>query len=109
MYIQKKKSVIKANEAVDLAPEATELLFEAEDVATVVAEATGEDVAVNVSDEGVEFTVGTGEEAEVFFVEPEGDEELLEASTKKVAEKSVKASTRARHARAARTVRRVRC
>ena len=106
MFIQKKsKRRVMANDAVEVAPEATELLFEAEDVAEVVAEATGQDVAVDVTDTGVEFTVGEGEEAEVFTVEPEGDEELLEASTR-VMKKAVKASTARRGAK--RSVRRAR-
>ena len=110
MRINKTKR-IQANEDIDVAPEATELLFEAEDVAQVVAEATGQDVAVDVTDEGVEFTVGEGEEADVIYVEPDGDEEVLESSTRSC-KRSVKASTRAarpvaRHAaRTARTVRR---
>lgn len=109
MRISKNKR-IRANEEIDLAPEATELLFEAEDVAQVVAEATGQDVAVDVTDEGVEFTVGEGEEADVIYVEPDGDEEILESSTR-IRKRSVKASTRAarpveRHA--ARTVRKAR-
>ena len=88
---------VMANEEIEVAPEATELLFETEDVAEIVAEATGETVAVEVVDEGVEFTVGEGEEAAVFTVEPEGDEEILEASTRVLrgSGKAVKASTRA--------------
>ena len=109
MLIQKKsvnpRRRVMANENVEVAPEATELLFEAEDVAEVVAEATGEDVAVEVTETGVEFTVGEGEEAEVFTVEPEGDEELLEASTRTM-KQVVKASTA--HRGAKRSVRRAR-
>lgn len=111
MRIQKKtRRAVRANEDIDIAPEATELLFEAEDVAQVVAEATGEDVAVDVTDGGVEFTVGEGEDADVFTVEPEGDEEVLEASTR-VRRRSVKASTSSRRnasRSARRTVRRTR-
>lgn len=81
-----------ADAEIDVAPEATELLFEADDVAELVAEVTGEDVSVEVADEGVEFTVGE----DVITVEPEGDEELLEASTRIRGRKAVKASTRAR-------------
>lgn len=110
MRIQKKtRRAIRANEDIDIAPEATELLFEAEDVAQVVAEATGEDVVVDVTEDGVEFTVGEGEDADVFTVEPEGDEELLEASTR-IRKRSVKASTSRRNSprSARRTVRRTR-
>ena len=72
---------------VDIAPEASDLLFEAEDVAELVAEVTGEEVAVTVDDEAVTFEVGE----DVYTVEPEGDEEILE-STKVKKKNSVKAS-----------------
>ena len=71
--------------------EATDLLFEAEDVAQLVAEVTGEDVEVNADEETGSVTFGVG--ADEFTVEPEGDEEILEA--RKVPKKpAVKASTR---------------
>jgi len=76
-------------------PAATDLLFEAEDVAELVAEVTGDVVEVAVDDEAdtVVFTVGEGDAAEEFTVEPDGDEEVLEAATKKtVGKKPVKAS-----------------
>lgn len=74
---------------VDVAPEATDLLFEAEDVAELVAEVTGEEVAVTVDDDAVTFEVGE----DVYTVEPEGDEEILEATKKPLrGKKSVKAS-----------------
>lgn len=76
-----------------VAPEATDMLFEAEDVAELVAEVTGEEVTVEVddADDSVIFTVGEEE----FTIEPEGDEEILEASRKSLAgKKSVKASRR---------------
>lgn len=72
-------------------PAATDMLFEAEDVAELVAEVTGDEVTVEVDDESdaVIFTVGEEE----FTVEPEGDEEILEASRKSLRGKSsVKAS-----------------
>lgn len=61
-------------------PEATDLLFEAEDVAELLAEATGEAVEVTVDDDIVEFAIGDV----VLTAEAEGDEEVLEACTKKV-------------------------
>lgn len=61
-------------------PEATDLLFEAEDVAELLAEVTGETIEVSVEDDSVEFAVGE----DVYTVEAEGDEEVLEAATKKV-------------------------
>ena len=73
---------------VDVAPEATDLLFEAEDVAELVAEVTGEEVAVTVDDDSVSFEVGE----DVFTVEPEGDEEILESRKIPASKKSVKAS-----------------
>jgi hypothetical protein len=70
---------------------ATELLFETEDVAELVAEIAGEPVDVTVEDDGtVTFAVGEDE----FTVSPEGDEELLEASTKVLGKKAIKASTK---------------
>ena len=70
--------------------EATDLLFEADDVAQLVAEVTGEDVDVT-SDAGTgTVTFGVGDQE--FTVEPEGDEEILEA--RKMPKKpAVKAST----------------
>lgn len=86
-------------------PAATDMLFEAEDVAELVAQVTGEDVTVEVDDEedSVIFTVGEEE----YTVTPEGDEEILEASRKALkGKKPVKASTnrpaRRRNAPAAR-------
>lgn len=95
MYIQKRK--ITASEDIDggaagatVAPEATDLLFEAEDVAELIAEVTGEAVEVTADDETVTFAVGDTE----FTVEAEGTEEILETSTKVLrGKKPVKAST----------------
>ena len=78
---------------VEVAPEATELVFETEDVAQLVAEVTGEDVEVEADENSVVFTVGDFD----YTVEPEGDEEILESSTKVLCgKKSVRASSRAR-------------
>ena len=85
-----RKSVL-ASEDVDIAPEATDLLFEAEDVAQLVAEVTGEEVAVEADGDVVEFTVG---EDDVYVVEAEGDEEILESV--KTPKAAVKASRRAK-------------
>ena len=96
MFIQRKRRPIRANEEmgtgeVMVAPEATDLLFEAEDVAELVAEVTGEDVEVVADEAGVTFTVGDEE----ITVEPEGDEEILEAVRKNVrGKRPVKASAR---------------
>lgn len=77
--------------AIEVAPEATELVFETEDVAQLVAEVTGEDVEVEADENSVVFTVGDYD----YTVEPEGTEEILEASTKVLrGKKPVKASSR---------------
>lgn len=78
---------------VNVAPEATDLLFEAEDVAELIAEVTGEAVEVEIADDSntVAFTVGENE----FVVEAEGNEEILEAVRKNVrGKKAVTASTK---------------
>lgn len=100
MRVSKKKYTarpIKASEegAVDIAPEATELLFETPDVADLIAEVTGEDVSVEADEDQVVFTVGEDE----FVVEAEGDEELLEACTRvRKSARPVKASRTAKPA-----------
>ena len=55
---------------------ASELLFEAEDVAELVSEVSGLPVDVTVDENEVTFTVGDDE----FTVTPEGDEEIVEES-----------------------------
>lgn len=90
MYIQRKR--IYADEELDtevdvteegaggasVDPEASELLFQAEDVAELVAEVTGDAVEVTVDDDTVVFAVGDDE----YTVEPEGDEEVLMSATR---------------------------
>lgn len=110
MFIQKKsKRVVKANDEmldnvvdvqddieevgeVEIDPAATDLLFEAEDVAELIAEVTGETVEVSVEDDFVEFAIGE----DVYTIEAEGDEEILEAASSKVlrGKRRVAASTR---------------
>lgn len=97
MYIQRKKAtrparqrlgrrVVAEDEIVDMPetsgevnvePEATDLLFETQDVAELLAEATGEPVDVTVDDETAEVTFGVGDQE--ITVAPEGDEEILES------------------------------
>lgn len=106
MFIQKRRGRIVAEDVIDdemmddemmddgagveVAPEATDLLFEAEDVAELVAEVTGEAVEVTVEDDYVTFAVGDSE----YTIESEGDEEILEASRKALKNKRrVSAST----------------
>ena len=98
MYIQRKG--IKANTEVEVAPEAAELLFEAQDVADLIAAVTEEEVQVESEGEEVVFTVGEDE----FTVAPEGDEEVLESvrtrkapvKANRVAKRVVRPSRRAR-------------
>lgn len=102
MYIQRRKNVY-ADDMIDepvvdggedevvVDPEASDLLFEAEDVAELVAEVTGEPVEVAVEDDSVTFSVGDDD----YTVEPEGDEEILEATRRPMrGKRKVSASTR---------------
>lgn len=92
MYIQRRR--ITANADVDgettVAPEASDLLFEAEDVAELVAEVTGESVDVSADDDTVTFAVGEDE----YTVEAEGDEEVLEAVRRPLRNKKAVAASR---------------
>lgn len=78
----------------EVATEATELLFEAEDVAEILAEVSGEDVEVTADGDVVTFAVGEDE----YVVEAEGDEEYVESSVSIKNKKAVAASTRTRKA-----------
>ena len=113
---------IRANEDVEIAPEATDLLFEAEDVAELVAEVTGDVVEVTADGDTVVFAIGEGEDATEFTVTAEGDEEVLEscrrvfdrkrpvsASRRPAPRRSVAASQEApvKGRRTARTIRKV--
>ena len=100
MFIQKRKIVAEeeipmetpevAEGEVEVAPEATDLLFEAEDVAEILAEVTGEEVEVTADGDTATFAIGDEE----FTVEAEGDEEIVEARKKEIrGKKPVKAST----------------
>lgn len=97
MFIQKKARRVTAGEDVDVTPEASEILFQADDVADVIAEVTGEDVSADIADEetgAVEFTVGDPETGDSYIVEPDGDEEQVESATKAAPRKrAVKASS----------------
>ena len=100
---------------VNVAPEASELLFETDDVAQLIAEVTGEPVDVTADEDQVVFAVGD----EKFTVEPDGDEELLEAVRKPFKNKRpvkasanqrgrrIEASRKAEAAKAPKTIRKV--
>lgn len=76
---------------VDVADEAMGLLFEAEDVAELIAEVTESPVEVTSDEDEVVFTIGEDE----YTVTPEGDEEILEAVRRPFRNKRVvRASTR---------------
>lgn len=62
----------------EIAPEASELIFEVEDVAELVAEITGEDVDVTADENEVTFEVA----GETFTCSAEEDIEEVESSTR---------------------------
>ena len=62
MYNGKRRII--ADEEVNVAPEATDLLFEAEDVADLVVEITGQPVEVTADGDAVTFAIGEGETVE---------------------------------------------
>lgn len=62
----------------DIAEEAADLLFEADDVAELIAEITGEDVSVEADDTAVTFDVA----GEKFTCEAEADDEVVESSAR---------------------------
>lgn len=78
-FTRNKNRKIMAN--TDIAPEATDLLFEVEDVAQVIAEITGEDVEVTADANEVTFDIA-GDEYGSYTVEAEGDEEVVEGSVR---------------------------
>lgn len=87
--IKADEEIIEEEAEVEVEPEASDLLFEAEDVAQLVAEVTGEDVAVTAEDDVITFEVGEDE----YVVEAEGNEEILESIKKPLRnKKAVKAA-----------------
>lgn len=101
MKINRVSSKIVADDEVrvdDIMPEdaASDLLFEADDVAELLSEVTGEEVGVETDEDTVIFTVGDDE----YTIEAEGDEEELTACTKPVKvrkdDQDVKSSARSR-------------
>jgi len=78
---------------VDVDPDASELLFEAQDVAELIAEVTEKPVEVTADEDTVVFSVDGTE----FTVEADGAEEVLES--RKVRGRSVKASRKVRCAK----------
>lgn len=102
MFIQKRKIVANAEIDTTVAPEATDLLFEAEDVAELVAEITGTPVEVTADEDQVVFAVGDTE----YTVEAEGTEEILETSRRALRGKSAVAASTKKSQAAGRVLRR---
>lgn len=93
MFVQKRKITASEEEPeVEVAAEATDLLFEAEDVAELLAEVTDQVVEVSVDGDDVIFNVGEDE----FVVTAEGDEEMVESSQKVLRKKAVSANKETR-------------
>ena len=128
MYIQKNRVTrrstrrVVADEELDMnvddiggeavvAPEATDLLFEAEDVAELVAEVTDMPVEVEVAEDGDSVVFAVGEDE--YTVEAEGDEEILEAvrinrrKQRPVAASKANARSRKEPVKSSRTIRKV--
>lgn len=111
--VKSRRRVVKAEDELDVEdtpmpegdgdvsvdPEATDLLFEAEDVAQLVAEVTGEEVEVTIDDEADNVSFAVGED--VYTVEPDEDVDVLE-SCKTPKKFSVKASRATRRQEPAR-------
>lgn len=74
---------------INVDPEATELVFETQDVAELIAEVTGNDVEVVADENEITFTVGDTD----YTIESEGDEEVLEASTAIRRRNAIRANT----------------
>lgn len=72
--------------------EASTLLFEAEDVAELVAEITEQDVEVTVDDEADSVTFAVGDDE--YVITPEGDEEIVESSSRVRRARKVSASAK---------------
>lgn len=94
MAVSRSKGRIVAEDEIEVAPEVTDLLFEAEDVAELVAEVTGQPVEVTAEGDAVTFAVGEGEAVDEYTVTADGDEELVESSVSVRGKRSIRASRR---------------
>lgn len=117
MLIRNKKKIVADDEImeqpvdqvaddVDVEPAAAEMLFEAEDVADILAEVTGQPITVEVADDASQCVIGVGDDE--FTIDAEDAEEINEgepalaeepeeepvAESKKVRGKAVKASSK---------------
>lgn len=114
MLIRNKKKIVADDEImeqpvdqvtddVDVEPAAAEMLFEAEDVADILAEVTNQPITVEVADDASQCVIGVGddeftidaEDAEVINEdEPAPAEEKPVAESRKIRGKAVKASSK---------------
>lgn len=113
MLIRSKKKIVADDEImeqpvdqvaddVDVEPAAAEMLFEAEDVADILAEVTGQPITVEVADDASQCVIGVGEDE--FTIDAEDAEEINEAEpvpeekpvaeSKKIRGKAVRASSK---------------
>ena len=91
-----------ADDEVAVEPAAAEMLFEAEDVADILAEVTGQPITVEVADDASQCVIGVGEDE--FTIDAEDAEQINEAEpapkeepvaeSKKIRGKAVKASSK---------------
>lgn len=92
------EDVAPAEGEVNVDAEASELLFQAEDVAELISEVSGQPVDVTADEDEVVFTVGDDE----YTVTPDGDEEIVEESKRVRRGRSVRAGRAMRRPTASR-------
>lgn len=91
-----------ADDEVAVEPAAAEMLFEAEDVADILAEVTGQPITVEVADDASQCVIGVGDDE--FTIDAEDAEQINEAApvpeeepvaeSKKIRGKAVQASSK---------------
>ncbi len=113
MLIRSKKKIVADDEIiekpvdqvandVDVEPSAAEMLFEAEDVADILAEVTGQPITVEVADDASQCVIGVGDDE--FTIDAEDAEQINEAApvpeeepvaeSKKIRGKAVQAASK---------------
>lgn len=113
MLIRNKKKIVADDEIiekpvdqvandVDVEPSAAEMLFEAEDVADILAEVTGQPITVEVADDASQCVIGVGDDE--FTIDAEDAEQINEAApvpeeepvaeSKKIRGKAVQAASK---------------
>ena len=91
-----------ADDEVAVEPAAAEMLFEAEDVADILAEVTGQPITVEVADDASQCVIGVGDDE--FTIDAEDAEQINEAApvpeeepvaeSKKIRGKAVQAASK---------------